>query len=218
MLLIVWNPRIRIQTNIDIVSIRRLCKNAKRFNGEREKTSDSKILPDYWFTNFTTKDAIAFLLRLVCTVVVHSRFVKLFTRIFSIESPLGQTTQPNYSCYENNSTVTFTLSSLDHSAQQTSTNCFLSTCNESSSNNSSCLSSLTPCFAYRSWNNTRYCAPAIDCSILTPCDNVTNQCASNTLVCIVNSCCSPQAVCLPLFVTEICTANPGISNSTGGLH
>ena len=131
---------------------------------------------------------------------------------------LGQITQsPNYSCYENNSTVTFTLSSSDQSAQRASVNCFLSTCNVSSSNNSSCLSSFTPCFDYRSWNNTSYCAPAIDCSILTPCDNVTNQCASNTSVCITNSCCSPQAVCLPLFATEICTSNPGILNTTGGL-
>ena len=133
-----------------------------------------------------------------------------------ITSYLSLNTQtPSYSCYENNSSITFTFSFADHSAEQASRNCLLSRCNVSSSNNSTCLASLTPCFDYRSWNNTSYCAPAIDCSILTPCDNITNQCASNTSVCVVNSCCSPQAICLPLFATEICTANLGILNSTG---
>lgn len=142
----------------------------------------------------------------------------LFTSIFSVGSSLGQTKQPNYFCYESNSTVTFTLSSLDHSAQQTVTNCLLPRCHVSLSNNSSCLSTLTPCFEYRSSNNTRYCAPAIDCSILTPCDNVTHQCTSSTSVCIVNSCCSPQAICFPLLATEICMKNLDISNSTGRLR
>ena len=138
----------------------------------------------------------------------------LFRRSIS----LGQTTQPPiYSCVENDSTVFFTLSSSNHSAQLTSTNCFVSTCNASASTNSSCRSSLTSCFDYRTLNNTSYCAPGVDCSILTPCDNVTNQCASNTSVCVVNSCCSPRAVCLPLVFTTFCTQNSVMLNITGKL-
>ena len=117
---------------------------------------------------------------------------------------LGQTTAtPNYFCNQNNNTVEFTLSWSNHSAWNPTSNCSLQQCS-GSSNNNSCRSSLTPCFDYRTLNNTSYCAPAIQCSILEPCDNITNTCASNTSVCIVNSCCSSQPICLPLSWTNFC--------------
>ena len=134
-----------------------------------------------------------------------------------IEPFLGQQTlrPPYYSCPGNSSDVTFTLSSSDHSAQQTSTNCSLSQCSTSSSSNNSCRLSPTPCFDYHTSNNVSYCAPAILCSILTPCNNVTNNCTSNTSVCVINSCCSPKAVCLPLPFTQFCTTINTTLNITG---
>jgi hypothetical protein len=68
----------------------------------------------------------------------------------------------------------------------------------------SCRSSSTPCFDCRTLHNTSLCTPAILCSIFEPCNNITLDYASNTFVCVVNSCCSPQAVCLPLIWTNIC--------------
>ncbi|CAF4102004.1 unnamed protein product, partial [Rotaria sp. Silwood2] len=106
----------------------------------------------------------------------------------------GQTTTvPNYYCNENKATVQFTLSSSPHTAWQPILNCSLQQCHVSSNNNDSCRSSSTPCFDYRTVNNGRYCAPGIICSILKPCDNANYTCASNISICIVNSCCSPQA-------------------------
>lgn len=64
--------------------------------------------------------------------------------------------------------------------------------------------SSTPCFDYRTINNTRYCAPAIQCSILEPCDNITHGCTSYNFVCVINSCCSPQAVCVPSVAINLC--------------
>ncbi|CAF3577643.1 unnamed protein product [Rotaria sp. Silwood1] len=65
-------------------------------------------------------------------------------------------------------------------------------------------SSSTPCFYYFMLNKTSYCAPGILCSILEPCNNITFTCASATSVCVVNSCCSPQAVCVPWSATNLC--------------
>jgi len=126
------------------------------------------------------------------------------------EQFLGQTTQaPNYSCNQNNDIIEFTLSASSHSAWQPTSNCSLQQCYLSSSNNNSCQSSATPCFDYRTLNNSRYCAPGILCSILELCDNITYTCASNTSICIVNSCCSPQAICLPLSLTNFCILGNG---------
>ena len=119
---------------------------------------------------------------------------------------LGQTTAaPNYSCSENGGNVKFTASSSPHSASYPTSNCSLQQCIVSSSNNDSCRSSLTPCFDYRSLDNSSYCAPGILCSILEACDNITYTCTPNTSVCIVNSCCSSHAICLPLLSTNFCT-------------
>ncbi len=119
---------------------------------------------------------------------------------------LGQTTEaPNYSCSENNVTVKFTVSSSPHSASYSTSNCSLQQSIVSSSNNDSCRSSSRPCFDYRSLDNSTYSAPGVLCSILEACDNITYTCTSNTSICIVNSCCSPQAVCLPLLLTNFCT-------------
>ncbi|CAF3037009.1 unnamed protein product, partial [Rotaria sp. Silwood2] len=117
----------------------------------------------------------------------------------------GQTTTvSNYYCNESNNAVQFTLSSSFHSAWQPTLNCSLPQCNLSSNDNNNCLLSLTPCFNYRASNNISYCAPGILCSILEPCNNATYNCTSNSSVCITNSCCSPQAVCLPLSSMHIC--------------
>ncbi|CAF1439522.1 unnamed protein product [Rotaria magnacalcarata] len=110
------------------------------------------------------------------------------------------TAAPNYYC----NAVEFTLSSSDHSASKTTLNCSLQKCNVSSNENT-CRSSTTPCFDYLTLNNISYCAPGILCSILAPCNNVTYNCTSITSVCVINSCCSPQAVCLPLASLEFCT-------------
>jgi hypothetical protein len=120
---------------------------------------------------------------------------------------LGQTTEtPNYSCSENNFTVKFTYSKSSHSAWEPTSNCSLLQCDAQSSNDSSCRSSSTSCFDYRTINNTSHCAPGILCSILEPCNNITYNCTSNNSVCIINSCCSPQAVCLPLSFTSFCSS------------
>ncbi|CAF1260678.1 unnamed protein product [Adineta steineri] len=125
----------------------------------------------------------------------------------------GQTTElPNYSCSENNVSIQFTLSSLSHSVWNSTSNCSLQQCNVNLNN--SCLSSSTPCFDYRTINNSRYCAPGILCSILERCDNITQTCSSNDSICVINSCCSSQAICLPLLATQMCKTG----NDTHYLH
>ncbi|CAF1468140.1 unnamed protein product [Adineta steineri] len=117
----------------------------------------------------------------------------------------GQTTElPDYSCTENDVSIQFALLSSSHTAWNSTSNCSLQQCNASLIDNNNCLSSSTPCFDYRTINNISYCAPAILCSILETCDNITQTCSSNDSVCVINSCCSPQAVCLPLLATQIC--------------
>lgn len=118
------------------------------------------------------------------------------------EYKIGQTTESSdYFCVNNNFTVKFTISSSTHSAWEFSSDCSLSLCSD---NNNSCRSSMTPCFDYRTTNNISYCAPASLCSILEPCNNMTGTCPSNTSVCIVNSCCVPKTICLPLEWTTLC--------------
>jgi hypothetical protein len=118
---------------------------------------------------------------------------------------LGEITQPpNYYCNNSNQFVELTLSSSFHSAWNSSSNCSLQQCLLTSTNNNNCQWSPTPCFDYRTFNNSRYCSPAIQCSILEECNNITLTCASNTSVCIVNSCCSPRTICLPLSSTNFC--------------
>ncbi|CAF1065495.1 unnamed protein product [Adineta steineri] len=123
----------------------------------------------------------------------------------SLSSVKGQTTQlPNYSCSENDVSIQFTLSSSFHSASNLTSNCSLQQCNTSLNSNNNCLSSSTPCFDYRTINNISYCAPGILCSILETCGNIAQTCSSNNSVCVINSCCSSQAVCLPFLATQMC--------------
>ncbi|CAF4172214.1 unnamed protein product [Adineta steineri] len=118
---------------------------------------------------------------------------------------ISQTTELlDYSCTENDVSIQFALLSSSHTAWNPISNCSLQQCNASLINNNNCLSSSTPCFDYRTINNISYCAPAILCSILETCDNITQTCSSNDSVCVINSCCSPQAVCLPLLATQMC--------------
>ncbi|CAF1151389.1 unnamed protein product [Adineta steineri] len=118
---------------------------------------------------------------------------------------VGQTTQPpNYSCTENNASIQFTLSSSSHSASNPTSSCSLQQCNTSLNGNNNCRSTSTPCYDYRTINNISYCAPGILCTILETCDNITQTCSSNNSICIINSCCSSQAVCLPFLATQMC--------------
>ncbi|CAF4177741.1 unnamed protein product, partial [Rotaria socialis] len=94
-------------------------------------------------------------------------------------NPSQTTVVPNYYCYENDDVIQFTLSSLPHSAWQPTLSCSLQQCNESPTDNNTCRSSSTPCYDYRTHNNTSYCAPGILCSLLEPCNNITYTCASN---------------------------------------
>ena len=64
--------------------------------------------------------------------------------------------------------------------------------------------SSTPCFDYRSINNQQYCAPASVCSLLQPCHSSNHTCPSNSFVCVINSCCQPRNVCLPIEWTTLC--------------
>jgi hypothetical protein len=149
---------------------------------------------------FLTILSLSFFLSNVKGLLFH-----IINSVTKNEQFLGQTTEiPNYTCNEGDDTVKFTQFSSSHSASQPASNCSLQQCHVSSSNSNSCRSSSTPCFDYRTLTNSSYCAPGILCSILELCDNTTYTCASNTSVCIVNSCCSPQAVCLPLQFTNFC--------------
>ncbi|CAF3560960.1 unnamed protein product, partial [Rotaria sp. Silwood2] len=140
---------------------------------------------------------------------------KLFTYFYSILSLCqgysGQaTTLPNYVCNQNTDIVEFTYSASDHSAFNSTLNCSLQQCYANPSNTSSCLLSPTPCFAYRTLSNITYCAPGIQCSLMEPCNNITYTCTSNISVCIVNSCCLPQAICLPVSWTNFCKSGTKI--------
>ncbi|CAF3991542.1 unnamed protein product [Adineta steineri] len=125
--------------------------------------------------------------------------------IISLSSVKGQTSQvPNYSCTENNVSFQFTLSSSSHSAWNSTSSCSLQQCNTSLNCSNNCLPSSTPCFDYRTINNISYCAPGILCSILERCDNITQTCSSNDSICVINSCCSPQAINLLSHIWNIC--------------
>ncbi|CAF3894183.1 unnamed protein product, partial [Adineta steineri] len=132
---------------------------------------------------------------------------------------IGQTTQlPNYSCTENNASVQFTLSSSSHSASNPTSYCAVQQCNTSLNGNDNCRSSSTPCFDYRTINNISYCAPGILCSILERCDSITQTCSSNNSVCVINSCCSSQAVCLPFLATYMCKTGTNTYHLHSRIH
>ena len=128
---------------------------------------------------------------------------------------LGQTTQsPEAFCSENNLTMRISSSSSPHSAWQPLSNCSLSSCRQNSSRNAGdCRLSSMPCFDYRTANSTSYCAPGSLCSLLEACNNVTGGCSSSTSVCVVNSCCSPQAVCLPMMMINLCSTQISTSRN-----
>ncbi|CAF2171415.1 unnamed protein product [Rotaria magnacalcarata] len=124
--------------------------------------------------------------------------------IVSVIRIQGQTTQvPTYSCRETNHEAIFTLSQSFHSGWNLRSECSLPICGVVSSS-ADCRSSSTPCFSYRTVTNETFCAPAILCSLLKPCNNSAYTCSSDRSVCIITSCCVPQAVCLPLPLTDFC--------------
>jgi hypothetical protein len=151
---------------------------------------------------------IIFVLCVTLVCVTGSQIFELSSHfIITIKYYLGQTTEaPHYFCNESNSTtaVQFTSYTESHSAWQPVTNCSLPQCSMILNSNYECGSLLTTCFTYRTNMNSSICAPAVLCSILEPCNNITYTCASNTSVCVINTCCSPQAMCLPWFTTNFC--------------
>ena len=117
---------------------------------------------------------------------------------------LGQNTEaPSYSCDQSDKTFVFTASEQNHSAWH-SANCSLQQCQLSPNNSSTCYSSSTTCFQYRLPDNSPFCAPGVLCSILEPCDSIMHTCSSINSICVINSCCSQQAVCLPWSLANFC--------------
>lgn len=136
------------------------------------------------------------------------RFVHLFLSCYTfiaIRKYSGQTTAtPNYYCNVNDNEIRLVFSTSSHSAWESASNCSLQQCNRNSGMNNNCYFSEMSCYDYRTLNNVSYCTPAVDCSLLEPCINTTYTCASSQSVCIVNTCCSTYAVCLPLLLLNIC--------------
>lgn len=132
----------------------------------------------------------------------------------------GQPTNVSqYACPVDDFTVQFTWSLSTHSAWEPSINCNVPLCGHSvNSTTSGCQSSSIMCFNYRTATNKSYCAPASLCSILEVCDNVTGLCSSNMSVCVANSCCTPQTVCLPLAWTHMCISSNDTSKFYNGKH
>ncbi len=141
----------------------------------------------------------------LCAFILCTQGMSIYLSFSDNSVFSGQSTLvPNYSCDQDNDTVGFTLSASTHSGWEPTSNCLLSQCLLNSNNNNSCRSSTTPCFDYRTINNTGFCAPGILCSILEPCNTTTYTCQSNALVCVINSCCSPSAICIPSIWTDFC--------------
>ncbi len=84
---------------------------------------------------------------------------------------------------------------------RSSSKCSVRPCTHSSLVN--CASNEGVCYDFQTTNGTSFCAPASSCELLDSC-NLHKQCASNTSVCIVNSCCA-QPVCLPLILVDLCS-------------
>ena len=115
---------------------------------------------------------------------------------------LGQTTtqSSSYTCPVSDVTAQFSAvtSTYSHSALNIQASCSIAQCQ---STDDSCRNSQTPCFNYQTQNNVGYCGPAVDCSILQPCNDT---CSSNQSVCVMNTCCQPAGRCLPLYLTTLC--------------
>lgn len=129
-----------------------------------------------------------------------------------IDLLLFNSVQPSHqTCQYGNTEIELSLYNGTHSAENLSTGCSLTRCSNTSG---FCRPSPTPCFVYRTAYNRSYCAPASLCSGLVPCANSGNQCPSSRSVCVVNSCCSPAAVCLPLLWTELCPSTGNTINTS----
>ena len=115
-------------------------------------------------------------------------------------------------CPINSSNVTLEISYSNHSAWSPLQNCSLAPCTSVLLSVSfNCSSTTIVCFDYHTVDNTSYCAPAVSCSIMEPCD-VNGQCSLLTSVCVTNTCCSPSTLCLPLEWTHLCHSSlPSIS-------
>lgn len=85
-----------------------------------------------------------------------------------------------------------------------SSSCSVSICGASSGASSGGCSGSTPCFNFQSTNET-LCAPQVQCSLFDVCISGT-RCATNTSICIINSCC-PQPICMPRALGSACTAS-----------
>ena len=124
---------------------------------------------------------------------------------------LGQTTtqSSSYTCPVSDVTAQFSAvtSTYSHSAIDIQASCSIAQCQ---STGDSCRNSQTSCFYYQTQNNVGYCGPAVDCSILQPCNDT---CSSNQSVCVMNTCCQPAGRCLPLYLTTLCPMTSKFSSS-----
>ena len=109
-----------------------------------------------------------------------------------------------YTCNTTDRMASFSLSFSSHSVWDSRINCSLDLCNRNSYGNVRCHNASTPCFRYQNSHGNQYCAHAILCSILQPCNNSHYSCTSINGRCVVNSCCSPHQVCSPLSWTSFC--------------
>ena len=63
------------------------------------------------------------------------------------------------------------------------------------------------CYRFEASDGISFCSTALSCGILVPCDR-NKQCASEELVCVVNSCCL-EPVCIPIKVARHLCPLPG---------
>ena len=152
---------------------------------------------------------ISFLDTLLSTITMRSLLLYSFL--------LGVSTiqSSNYTCRETAVNIQLSVAQSNHSAWQPATACARSPCDVISDDETSCRSYSAPCFAYQSPNYGRICAPAFVCSVLEPCNQTTFTCSSNASICVTDSCCSPQAMCLPWTSLKLClSVNSSIYNGS----
>ncbi|CAF3497383.1 unnamed protein product [Rotaria socialis] len=85
-----------------------------------------------------------------------------------------------------------------------SSSCTVPICGVSNGGTSGSCSGSAPCFNFQSANET-LCAPQVQCSLFDLCISGT-RCATNTSICILNSCCS-QPICMPRALASACVAS-----------
>ena len=156
------------------------------------------------FLSYTTSKMIMSSVQ-ISYFILYLASEKSFVKWFHLYGFLATTTQlPYHSCSNANVDVTFTLSTSNHSAYDWVSNCSLQKYNAFYHISGARRSSSTPCFVYRSVDNSTYHVDGILCSEIETCDYVTHTCTSIGSICAVDSYCSSHAICLPLATTNFC--------------